>query len=150
MKALTPQELRIGNFVTYKDYGTSTIVRLDSEGFCSILPCNWTGPIGKVLQEIEPIDLTEDWLKKFGFKKIEESPFTEDISLKYWVNNRVCLFFNESPPEDTWLIGWADQRFGKYSVVTGRWIHHVHELMNIHFALTGEELTISSSNLERG
>jgi hypothetical protein len=90
---------------------------------------------------LQPVTLTKEWLLRLDFNLVEESPFPL-IKLPYYVKNGICLFFNESPPENTWLIGWADKRFDNgYQVTTGRWIHYVHELQNIHFAITGNELT---------
>lgn len=85
---IKPEELRIGNWVTWPEEKQPNEVEW-SHG-------HWLGVFEKNYPFPEGIPLTEEWLIKFGFKKIEESPFTEDIELKYWVNNRVCLFFNDT------------------------------------------------------
>lgn len=121
-------ELRIGNIVYIKSKNKQ----------CTIL----SGSEIDNAEDMEGILLTEELLKRFGFTLVEQSPF-ETITLKYWVKNRICLFFNESPPENTWLVGWADQRFGKYSVATGEWITDVHTIQNIFHALTGKELKLN-------
>jgi hypothetical protein len=89
--------------------------------------------------EMDGIPITQGYLLKYGFSLIEESPF-QDMKMKYWVKEGLCLFFNESPPFNTYLVGFADQRFGKYSIVTGEWIKYVHTLQNTFYAFRGKEM----------
>ena len=124
-------ELRIGNWVD--NAGTPRQIE-DAEELLDVETFKQFGTYS-------PLPLTSEWLERFGFALVKESPF-EGLKMKYWVNNRVCLFFNESEPFNTYLLGFADQRFGKYSVVTGDWIYHVHTLQNAFYAFTGTELTI--------
>lgn len=132
------KDFRIGNYVSHY----TQIIELDgvTTGYLTAANCEVIPP-----DQVEGIPLSEEWLKKFGFALIDQSPFTE-IKLKYWVKNRVCLFFNDPILPETkpsiFLLGFADQRMGVYSVVTLRWIDKVHELQNA-YSLTGEELSIS-------
>jgi hypothetical protein len=66
----------------------------------------------------QPIPLTEELLVKFGFKKdkIDSTYYKDDFE--------ICLPF---------FVRW------KESHLSG--INHVHQLQNLMFALTGEELT---------
>ena len=68
---------------------------------------------------IKPIPLTEEWLLKFGFKK--DNNFT-------WVNLEMELMQRE---DGFWIWLGADL-----------YLEHVHQLQNLYFALTGEELII--------
>lgn len=131
-------ELKIGNLVNRLGRMTQVLAMQQSEQV-DYVSTPLSGAV--TINQIEPIPLTEEWLLKFGFTLVEESPF-EEIKMKYWVRNRICLFFNESEPFNTYLLGFADQRFGKYSVVTGNWIEYVHTIQNAFHSLTGEELTI--------
>lgn len=124
------RKLRIGNYV-YVDwvdssrkleinygvhYGTETMVM-------DVTPTGY----GIALSFVEPIPLTEDWLLKFGFKKSKHWYTFEDIAistdmtrLTQKVNGMYVEFYNQFKcPE------------------------YVHQLQNLYFALTGEELTIS-------
>ena len=92
--------------------------------------------------EMEPIPLDESWLLRFGFTKCESG--FDNIDLPYWVKNGVCLFYNESPPENTYLIGQGFSYENLYYAARNRWIDSVHELMNIYFAITGEELELKN------
>ena len=127
---MRPEELRLGNY-----FKTNIVQQVDIEHLEFLLNPHTDH------SAVQPIPLTSEWLERFGFALVKESPF-EGLKMKYWVNNRVCLFFNESEPFNTYLLGFADQRFGKYSVVTGDWIYHVHTLQNAFYAFTGTELTI--------
>ena len=74
--------------------------------------------------EIEPIPLTSEWLLKFGFKRMNNayvSPHKNDFSL-----------WNPKGEEE---ITFND------TVMCPR-IDYVHQLQNLYYALTGEELTI--------
>lgn len=78
------------------------------------------------IEDIEPIELTEEWLIKFGF----ENNFKQ-YELMNW-GLKVDLLNNE------WIVfhGFC----GKYSEITS--CRYVHQLQNLYFALTGKELTI--------
>ena len=73
--------------------------------------------------DLNPIPLTEEWLLKFGFeKKIGWD------DLIYHVKNNVDLY--------EFLSGYEYYDFH---------IKHVHQLQNLYFALTGEELKIKDN-----
>ena len=75
---------------------------------------------------IEPIELSEEWLVKFGFKNTHDSSYDSTKMIPYsWIE---CS-------EDKILLDSAD---GKNLE-----LNHVHQIQNLYFALTGEELTIN-------
>jgi hypothetical protein len=119
-------ELRIGNLVYVSDNETNII-------FKEITPINihnlmhltgWDkSPIDI---EFEPIPLTEEWLIKFGFteeyrSKMHSTFYTENLSYYFWYENK-----------------------RQYASFKGTDIvcQYVHQLQNLYFALTGEELTL--------
>jgi hypothetical protein len=77
-------------------------------------------------QEINPIELTEEWLLKFGFD-------VEDNGLATYYGSEHD-FTIDTDNNKTWKI------FG----YKGGFVHiyHVHQLQNLYFALAGSELTI--------
>jgi hypothetical protein len=80
----------------------------------------WYGnELGFILleEEAKPIPLTEEWLVKFGFEGWDKGDYTMNLSN--------ANFYK--------LPIW--QPLAKN-------IKHVHQLQNLYFALTGEELTI--------
>lgn len=120
-------ELRIGNLVyflgnVHEIEGISKRLRPDVGHFLlSGLEHSQKG------FHLKPIPLTEEWLVKFGFYETPNSEF-----VKYWTKNDVVLYneyYHEKP----------------FFVLSGRSIRHglqyVHQLQNLYFALTGEELT---------
>lgn len=72
----------------------------------------------------EPIPLTEEWLVKFGFISIQDG---------WYQIEKMPISFN-------WNIYDNTLRFMGYSF---KHIKYVHQLQNLYFALTGEELQIN-------
>ena len=66
-----------------------------------------------------PIELTDEWLLKFGFE------CRVVYGNNHWLNNQILIF---------------EDKKGKFEFAWGLKIKSVHQLQNIHFALTGEEL----------
>ncbi len=108
------EELRIGNWVDLKHE------KYEYESF------QFDFDMGLKMEYIKPIPLTEDWLLKFGFDLINNEYHqsrNHDLKLHWTVNkNKMIPEFNE-------------KRF-----VTGYDFKYVHQLQNLYFALTGEEL----------
>ncbi len=79
-------------------------------------------------EDFEPIPLTEEWLLKFDITQKEFDCYV--LSDNYW---GILIVFDEE--KDLWNVNVRDE----YSISE---IKHVHQLQNLYFALTGEELTI--------
>lgn len=79
---------------------------------------------------IKPIPLTEEWLLKFGFEKLcsTEKGFKQNV---YSMRNPSLQIYELS------------KGYG-VSFWIGNELKHVHQLQNLYFALTGEELTFKS------
>ncbi len=115
-------ELRIGNYIN-DEQTTHIIVGVDN--YC--IKSYWLKDVEKEclyetqLNQIKPIPLTEEWLLKFGFEKDELGWFFKE--------NDYCsfgLFFKDNE----WLFYISDTK-----------IKYVHQLQNLYFALTNNELT---------
>jgi hypothetical protein len=72
----------------------------------------------------EPIPLTDEWMVRFGFKKDEHCYYLG-------LDNVLVIEFIE----DYAQLATINDGFS-----TGIDIYHVHQLQNLYFALTGEEL----------
>lgn len=109
-------ELRIGNFVRNNMNGEILIP-------CDILcdGINTENFEGLNYGFIEPIPLTEEWLLKFGF----------EITGNFQTKDRFQTHKQDG-------IIWFEHG---YIVVE---LQYVHQLQNLYFALTGEELTFKS------
>ena len=81
--------------------------------------------------EIEPIPLTEDWLIKLGFDKERNAHDTTDL----YIHDIISL----SNKGD--YFSCAIHTLLTYPLPTK--IKNVHQLQNLYFALTGEELTLT-------
>jgi hypothetical protein len=111
-------ELRIGNLVLSK----GVPVQIEEIMWETVRHCFGEFPIDYV----EPIPLTEDWFLKFGF--YQSMSWTYAIELKG--NFKLVYYLGEKG----WSIG-----FKSYSDFSN--LKYVHQLQNLYFALTGDELT---------
>jgi hypothetical protein len=130
--ALSATELRIGNLV----FAYSKECIIDAVDFSVFQMYERK----KEEHPYTPVPLTEEWLLKFGFKN---AGIWEDY-MPYHAKHGVLLFFNEGRTEyelSDYLSGYGEMRSGKYHLTTFKWIKYVHQLQNLYFALTGEELT---------
>jgi hypothetical protein len=121
------RELRMGNL--FVDKQTQTIINViglteNIITFSGHFKNDW---------KAEPIPLTEEWLLKFGFEMIEDK--TEEVW--YWAYKDFVL-------EPTFFcFGYASPIvFDLIRVNEENPLIYVHQLQNIYFALTGEELEI--------
>ena len=99
-------ELRIGNYVHLDDMCASNFYVLDEVPKQEDLIYKW----------IEPIELNEEWLLKFGFK-----------------DNRLGLFDAVKVSDD---IGYHIYFIERHLIE----VQYVHKLQNLYFELIGEEL----------
>jgi hypothetical protein len=127
-------ELRIGNYVNVPNYEQCPF-RIDAFEHCSekfikvaqevklngfeVHPITWYG------DNLQPIPLTVEWLLKFGFKNNSMNTYNillQGFLLEYNLQHNVVdavnkVHFNLNIP-----------------------VKYVHQLQNLYFALTGEEL----------
>lgn len=118
-------ELRIGNFVLFAEEGTEFKVNeISEEGLWVI---NDEEKTWIELDCFEPIPLTEEWLLKFGFEKVDNN----------WQKEWLLLHVNLKTGTIDFLLN--EPYSGKMRVTI---LESVHQLQNLIYALTGEELTI--------
>ena len=87
-------------------------------------------------QFIEPIPLTEEWLVRFGFEK-RDIPSLGMIRYFIWIDKI-------RRPKNVKFEQFAVDLISLRYIFSNPQIKikHVHQLQNLYFALTGEELTI--------
>jgi len=124
---MNANELRIGNLVYRNDIANGsdrieTVVELNSKAVVS-------GPIKVICSysELRPIPLTEEWLLKLGFENNRISVNSVD-ELAYMFDG------------DEWSLRYQTKGSG---FTRDYGIKHVHQLQNLHFALTGQELCVT-------
>lgn len=124
--------LRIGNWLEFEDK-TMTVSSIHIDDTIRF-KVPYGGSIGcfKLSAHIKPIPLTEEWLLRFGFENYET-----DKSRVYRLNGFMATYvFNGR---------FKGKRYLKYHNITFEdfgHIQHVHQLQNLYFSLTGEELEI--------
>jgi len=131
-------ELRIGNYVKWKtedvttfeiiNYITSQTIGLESDiDFDTLTP----------IELFKPIPLTEEWLLKFGFERQLKMKWAGDG----WIHPNSILFdlYKKNKYMGYYQAGRHTKDFF-YAVSIE--IMFVHQLQNLYFALTGEELEI--------
>ena len=84
------------------------------------------------IELFEPILLTEEWLLKFGFEKSNLDEDNAWLELKY----RYLKFSSDESVEFKKVY----LTINKMDIIC----KYVHQLQNLYFALTGEELTIKN------
>lgn len=119
---LKTSELRIGNKMFLLGKVVSVTPMLIVEQAQSNLACQ---------EYLQPIPLNEEWLVKFGFR-FEKGDSENDW---YFLEYRNFVFFSDTSCDYLkvfiWLVGKEIE------------INTVHQLQNLYFALTNQELTIN-------
>jgi hypothetical protein len=110
-------ELRIGNL--YNQYGD--IHQVNGH----VISALEKAPQGQLW--CKPIPLTEEWLLKFGFEK--QMMWTYAINI---IGNKKLIYYLG---EKGWSVG--NKNYSDFSN-----LNYVHQLQNLYFALTNQELEI--------
>lgn len=125
------QEFKLGNLIKISP-------RENEEGVLFLTDIQPSSIIGEMLtprqgyhfrikfDEILPLELSEEWLQKLGFKKSQDQEDT-------WVDPKNFVLFKFSAFES----GFLEE--GRVAVV----INSIHQLQNVYFTLTGETLSIT-------
>lgn len=127
---MKPTELRIGNILDFEGM-YSIIKEIDSQGV-SVFINETKEDIWIDLSQSTPVPLTEEILLKCGFGKIQNIYQRHNqVLLEPTVNNSFIVKF--------WTISISRAEPIYHNNLT---IKYLHQLQNLYFALTGEELEI--------
>lgn len=129
---IQPSELRLGNWVHHErvwshrqpDYGSPSEFDFQWE------ERDWYA-IGEStinFDDVSPIVITEEWLEKLGFE-YERATVGGWERWEKWTSKKGRIKLLDKK------FSWG---IGEYS----NYIQYVHQLQNLYFSLTGEELTI--------
>jgi hypothetical protein len=136
---MNQNELRIGNLLHYKLFADNISVRGIGKNCIWLNDNKDAGPIS--IENFEQIPLTEEWLEKLGLIKrnqteelpeeLQQPDIDEDGDIWYtWVKGVFNLEIHSNG--EIWFELYSHYKHIKW----------VHELQNLYFALTEEELTI--------
>lgn len=124
---MKPNELRIGNLINYNGGQPEDEDLLNTVDWQDL---QWITERKDEFNSLhKPILLTEEWLVKFGFDRINNS-----LTSRLYSNN-VFEIMTNGYIYHFWIY---DNTEGGFEIN----IKNVHQLQNLYFALTGEELTI--------
>jgi len=132
-------ELRIGNWIERLFEGESTGIEE-----CSIRTIwdafKFETEAGIHKFQFQPIPLTEEWLLKFGFEKWGRDDLPRTLSysigwIKIFPSNSFCDFMGYG-----FIYYKPDHEKSTESARVN--IQNLHQLQNLYFALTGEELKL--------
>lgn len=144
---MNPTELRIGNYVfgitdTYVDREdkidvnvfkvallAEDVIKLDI-GFGTLESYEQKPIISRRLNELKPIPLTEQWLLKFGFENVENE------SIEFILELEEKFLLSIIIEDLTWAVGYGFDWSRTFN------IKYVHQLQNLYFLLTSEELKL--------
>ena len=120
MQSVMKNQVRIGNFVDFNG-GIETVYAIRNSGvdFYRGKTKNSVIMQSYVWKSIKPIPLTEEWLLNFGYDLISENHFGVLGHLIWKIEGRF------------------------YCDKNGIQLKYVHQLQNLHFALTQRELTVA-------
>jgi len=137
---MNANELRLGNFIQSKSvkFDVVEVGFCETNNFKTIKSLTLSGfnidicsGILYSFEAFEGIPLTEEWLTKFEFNKNSD--------------NDPCNTNYATYDEGTYTFNYCiDYYFDEQGYVEYVWkeIKYVHQLQNLYFALTGEELTL--------
>jgi len=123
-------ELRLGNYVLYgKHIITVYNIHRDIINYAHAQGAD----DGDLIESLTGIPLTEEWLLKLGFEK----PFNVVLN-EYYPDYSFNHFHVDLKIEDNMSVCYIYCIKGSFRFVN----YHVHQLQNLYFTLTGEELII--------
>ena len=137
------KQLMIGNYVERKAFDPwEKYFSLTTVGFADIEACF------RSKESFKPIPLTKEWLLKLGFANYqwcENSAFIKlecgkSLYLRFYSDKWSCRKADIGKDEKGFYI----KNTTKNTVLEAGKLKHVHQLQNLFFALTGEELTVKN------
>ena len=138
MKELTAADLRVGNIVgrgymnptpngLKKEHEPCQIYSIGIERVIVNSKLNSKGLIKMGYDNIKPITLTEEWLLRLGFEKTMSWTFAKEL-----IGNNILVYYLGEKGVSIGFKNYSDFK-----------CEYVHQLQNLYFALTGEELTLT-------
>lgn len=121
------KDLRIGNLIRFNG-------KIIPIGFEELEAVYWNNCHDNGGGEMYPIEITRELLKDFGFEAY-------DLDLFLNVPPRITMVFFDGIVSNFSLV-----QDGKEICFGHGYLKYVHELQNLYFALTGEELELKSES----
>lgn len=134
---INAKELRIGNKFKGMEMIQTVFEIIDNtdrgqiiqRGYENLITCEENGNQYKPI-EIRPVPLTKEWLLKFGYRQGS----MKNCYFKEWGRNGVEIIVHDYHYKGGFEVQLSESKYKS--------VESVHQLQNLYFALTGEELTI--------
>ena len=130
------EELRIGNLIstfgniiTKIEYISNWDNLIGSSNFCE-----------RGVEDFKPIKITEKWIRFFGFEDYSISHGTKELSIKSNIPSHHIVIRIGFYDSFFSVFNHSECDFTKMQYITQ--IRYVHQLQNLYFALTQEELIL--------
>ena len=129
---INANELRRGNVITYIKNNKKKQVVVSGIA-TTMIACK---ECAAGFEHFEPIPINEDWLLKRGFVK---NIYDSTVCSLDWFD--LAYGYGYNAVEQNWYFAMDFENGNGYSCLYQP-LKHVHQLQNLYFALTGEELKI--------
>lgn len=145
-------ELRKGNLILIDKKHYAKVTSIGEKSFTTFNPHNKyidgsSGDCWKYETDYtEPIPLTPQVLEKCRFEKEGDYYLLKPVTNNQWYLKESS--FPGEPPFYGMCIKWLDKEVN-ISMITANHPTAIHQLQNLYFALTGQELTISDIAIEK-
>lgn len=158
------KELRIGNFIMDDDGMLAKIngfnpfdhsIRCDEAEGCVIcidvyheLTSKWMMGREADSPECNPIPLTPEWLERCGFLQMEYKYYDGSTAEAFVQKGKRYIIRSMDFKDVSPYYAMAYFPYAQSQNSIPSELRYVHQLQNLYFALTGEELTINNVNLQ--
>ncbi len=133
------KELRLGNYVLSR--GAVSTVTAILEDQISYKKSDGKGEHLIPIKFVQPIKLTEEWLLKFGFNKVEYASDETGYGTEYTLTVNSDVFISYADDFSCALFASESREHKDFGVIPEfELINTVHGLQNLIFILTGKEL----------
>lgn len=136
------KELRYGNLVVLAHESNAPVgtIKEIHASYVTLQEYELGNPVYSL---IVPIKLTSDWLEKLGFEKEKTNDVNENDLWSIQVANNTSLYYQPDSGGNDWYLSheWNNNHFKNDFWNNPK---YVHQIMNLFYWLTGEELTIKS------
>ena len=142
-KMIRLNEIRVGNLVFDEEKKQTQVHVIHADSM-------WLN--AKQISYYTPIPITEEWIVKFGFELYDYEPNEEGdefpdfiyMSYKLTIPKKAYYYTITTTPEEGGYFDFCIKvTFADYVMLST--IQYVHQLQNLYFALTGEELQLNTT-----
>ena len=135
-------ELRIGNWVERIGFPLKITGVKDNDVF---VEANGVELEYYIFDGINPIPITEEWLLKFGFHKSNKLFYSIQAGRFF----EICVCIKSGPSGCFGSVSFESTEIDKeIGYMLGK-CEYIHQLQNLYFALTGEELELKNEIKEK-